>query len=56
MSEFERQVYADMKSADRVLLWMATCVELSEFSDMLTAEDIELLVMVRKITKKETKK
>ena len=56
MSEFERQGYADMKSADRVLLWMAKCVELSEFSDMLTAEDIELLVMVRKITKKETKK
>lgn len=53
MSEFERQVYADMKSADRVLLWMAKCVELSEFSDILTKEDINGIVKVLQAHEKE---
>lgn len=53
MSEFERQVYADMKSADRVLLWMAKCVELFEFSDILTKEDIKGIVKVLQAHEKE---
>lgn len=32
MSEFERQIYADLKSTDRVSLWVAKCMELAEFS------------------------
>ena len=31
MSEFERQIYADLKSTDRVSLWVAKCMELAEF-------------------------
>lgn len=53
MNEFERQVYADMKSADRVLLWMAKCVELFEFSDILTKEDIKGIVKVLQAHEKE---
>ena len=41
MSEFERQIYADMKSTDRVSLWVAKCMELAEFSCILTDEDID---------------
>lgn len=29
MSEFERQIYADLKSTDRVSLWVAKCMELA---------------------------
>ena len=41
MSEFERQIYADLKSTDRVSLWVAKCMELAEFSCILTDEDID---------------
>lgn len=41
MTEFQKQVYADMKSTDRILLWMAKCQELMEFSSIMTKEDIE---------------
>ena len=27
MSEFERQIYADMKSTDRISIWMIKCME-----------------------------
>lgn len=27
MSEFERQIYADLKSTDRVSLWVAKCID-----------------------------
>ena len=53
MSEFERQVYADMESTDRILLWMAKCIELFEFSDILTKEDIKGLVRVLQAHEKE---
>ena len=46
MNEFERQVYEDMESTDRILLWMAKCIELLEFSDILTKEDIKCFVRV----------
>ena len=41
MSEFERQIYTDLKSTDRVSLWVAKCMELAEFSCILTDEDID---------------
>lgn len=53
MNEFERQVYADMKSTDRILLWMAKCIELLEFSDILTKEDIKGIVRVLQAHEKE---
>lgn len=56
MNEFERQVYADMKSTDRILLWMAKCIELFEFSDILTKEDIKGIVRVLQAHEKETAK
>ena len=37
MSEFERQIYADLKSTDRVSLWVAKCMELAEFSCILNS-------------------
>ena len=46
MSEFERQIYADLKSTDRVSLWVAKCMELAEFSCILTDEDIDGIAMV----------
>lgn len=53
MSEFERQVYAGMKSTDRVSLWVAKCMELAEFSCILTNEDIDLIAMVYKNMRKK---
>ena len=41
MTEFQKQVYADMKSIDRILLWMVKCQELIEFSSIMTKEDLE---------------
>ena len=49
MSEFERQIYADLKSTDRVLIWMIKYMELSEFTDILTDEDIKGLIRVSKL-------
>lgn len=46
MSEFERQIYTDLKSTDRVSLWVAKCMELAEFSCILTDEDIDGIAMV----------
>lgn len=53
MSEFERQVYADMKSTDRILIWMIKYMELSEFTDILTDEDIDGIAMVYKTMRKK---
>ena len=53
MNEFERQVYEDMESTDRILLWMAKCIELLEFSDILTKEDIKGIVRVLQAHEKE---
>lgn len=53
MSEFERQIYADMKSTDRVSLWVAKCMELAEFSFILTDEDIDGIAMVYKTMRKK---
>ena len=50
MSEFERQIYADMKSTDRVSLW---CMELAEFSCILTDDDIDGIAMVYKTMRKK---
>lgn len=49
MSKIERQVYADMKSTDRILIWMIKYMELSEFTDILTDEDIKGLIRVSKL-------
>lgn len=53
MSEFERQIYADLKSTDRVSLWVAKCMELAEFSCILTDEDIDGIAMVYKTMRKK---
>ena len=42
-----------MKSTDRILLWMAKCIELFEFSDILTKEDIKGIVKVLQAHEKE---
>ena len=53
MSEFERQIYADLKSTDRVSLWVAKCMELAEFSCILTDEDIDGIAMGYKTMRKK---
>ena len=53
MNEIERQVYEDMESTDRILLWTAKCIELLEFSDILTKEDIKGIVKVLQAHEKE---
>ncbi len=53
MSEFERQIYADMKSTDRISIWMIKCMELVEFSNLLTDEDIDGIAMVYKTMRKK---
>lgn len=49
MNEFERQIYADMESTDRILIWMIKYMELSEFTDILTDEDIKGLIRASKL-------
>ena len=53
MSEFERQIYADMKSTDRISIWIIKCMELAEFSCILTDEDIDGIAMVYKTMRKK---
>lgn len=53
MTPFEKQVYYDMQSTDRVLLWMIKCQELMEFSEMMTKEDILGLKKALKMTDRE---
>ena len=53
MNEFERQVYADMKSTDRILIWMIKYMELVDFSNLLTDEDIDGIAMVYKTMRKK---
>lgn len=39
MTEFEKQIYEDMNSTDRILLWMIKFENLMDFSKVLTEED-----------------
>lgn len=43
MTEFEKQVYADMSSVNRVELWMMKATELIEFMDCMTEHDFKLI-------------
>lgn len=43
MTEFEKGVYSDLGSTDRVLLWMVKALELKRFMDMMKDEDFSLL-------------
>lgn len=43
MTEWERDVYKDMKPIDRVLLYMVKVMEMLEFQQVLQAEDIEII-------------
>lgn len=54
MTDFERQIYADMKSVDRVLLLMIKANELIEFGEIMTDEDVELLKYVRDELRRKT--
>lgn len=53
MTPFEKQVYYDMQSTDRVLLWMIKCQELMEFVDIMTEEDIRVVRQVCNLMEKE---
>lgn len=39
MTEFEKQIYEDMNSTDRILLWLIKFEDLMDFSKVLTEED-----------------
>jgi hypothetical protein len=39
MTKFEKQIYEDMNSTDRILLWMIKFENLMDFSKVLTEED-----------------
>lgn len=55
MTDWERNVYADMKSVDRVLLLMVKVMDLLEFQKVLTREDWKLVDDLIKRTKADTK-
>lgn len=55
MTDWERSVYADMKSVDRVLLLMVKVMDLLEFQKVLTREDWKLVGDLIKRTKADTK-
>lgn len=42
-----------MKSTDRISIWMIKCMELVEFSNLLTDEDIDGIAMVYKTMRKK---
>lgn len=46
MTPFAKQVYADMKSTDRILLWMIKCQELLELSEVMTEQDVKGMLKV----------
>lgn len=43
MTKFQRRAYAEMKSVDRVLLYLEKIDELMEFQKILTDQDLLLL-------------
>lgn len=43
MSDFARQIYADMKPVDRVLLFMVKVEELFDLQKAMDARDIKLI-------------
>lgn len=53
MTGFEKEAYADMKSTDRIILWMLKCKELMEFSEVMTEEDIQGIRKVCDLMKEE---
>lgn len=53
MTDFQRQVYADMKSTDRILLWMVKIQELLEFSEVMTEQDMKGIRKVCDMMEKE---
>ena len=40
MTETEKRIYSDMRSIDRITLWLDKYRELIEFSKVMTAEDL----------------
>lgn len=45
MTEFAKQTYKDMSTADRVRMWLIKSSELFELSELMTKEDIKFLKM-----------
>jgi len=56
VTDFERQIYADMTSTDRILLYMKKCMDLIEFQKIMTEQDIKLLVKLVRHTDEEQPK
>lgn len=48
MTDIQKQIYSDMRSIDRVMLWLDKCQELIEFSKIMTEED---LIGIQKVYK-----
>lgn len=46
MTDFEKSVCADMRSADRVGLWISKFLEIKELSQIMTDSDVDLLKRV----------
>ena len=55
MTDWERSVYADMKSVDRVLLLMIKVMDLLEFQKVLTKADWKLVDDLIERTKSDAK-
>ena len=53
MTEFEKSVYSEMKSIDRILIYTSKILEVIEFQKLLTKDDIELLVRYIKFSEVE---
>lgn len=49
MTQFERQAYANMRSIDRIWLYMVKVMELVELSRIMTEEDVQGLKRIFKL-------
>ncbi len=53
MTEFEKQIYKDMNSVDRVLILLAKLEDFLGFKELMTKDDIKL---IQKLVKQEKEK
>ena len=54
MNNFQRRIYTDMNSVDRILIWMTKYQEFMEFSRILTDQDIKNLYEICDLMKRGT--
>lgn len=53
MNDLQKEIYSNMRSMDRVMLWIGLCKELIDFSNIMTSEDIRNIQKIYKCLKEE---